>query len=118
MLGSLDKQVKQYVKETGNKGFGNAIKNNALTLTSDTLKTSTDDANFIQSIAGRGKDWTPFAIKSADRLSNNVLRTATGKQDLFDFMVKSSGMGKSTEPVWESVKLELTGRKIGERELT
>ena len=118
MLGSLDKQVKQYVKETGNKGFGNAIKNNTLTLTSDTLKTSTDDANFIKSIAGRGKDWTPFAIKSADRLSNNVLRTATGKQDLFDFMVKSSGMGKSTEPVWESVKLELTDRKIGERELT
>ena len=40
---------------------------------------STTDANFADSIFGRGKDWTPFAIKSADRLSNNVLRTATGK---------------------------------------
>jgi len=33
-------------------------------------------------------------------------------------MVKSSGMGKSTEPTWESVKLALTDRKIGERETT
>jgi len=31
-------------------------------------------------------------------------------------MVKSSGMGKSTEPLWESAKLSLTDRKIGERE--
>ena len=118
MLGSLDEQVKKYVKESGNKGFANASKNNALTLTSNILKMSTADANFIDSIFGRGKDWTPFAIKSADRLSNNILRTVTGKQDLFDFMVKSSGMGKSTEPIWESAKLSLTGRKIGEKETT
>ena len=79
---------------------------------------STSDANFVNSIFGRGKDWTPFAIKSADRLSNNILRTITGKQDLFDFIVRSSGMGRSTEPIWESAKLSLTDRKIGEREKT
>ena len=115
MFGSLDTSIKKYVKEVGNKNLLTAAGNTGLTLTSSILKMSTTDANFVESIFSRGKDWTPFAIKSADRLSNQIFRTITGKQDLFDFIAKSSGMGKNTEPLWESAKLAILNRKIGEK---
>ena len=78
------------------------------------LKASTDDANFLKSILGRGKDWTPFAIKQADRISNNFYRLVRGKQDVFDFATKLSGFGRSTIPGWDYAKITLTGEKIGE----
>jgi hypothetical protein len=79
MFGSLDNLAKAKAKEIGNKNFLNASINTGTTLSTSILKMSTTDANFIDSIFSRGKDWTPFAIKSADRLSNNVYRTITGK---------------------------------------
>ena len=73
------------------------------------------DANFFESIFGRGKDWTPFAIKSTDRLASNLVKVGTGKQDLYDFMIKSTGGGNATKPMWDYVKYETFGEKIGQR---
>ena len=69
MIGSLQEQVKDHIKTTGNTKLSNALENTFLDLGTNILNTSTDDANFLKSIFGRGKDWTPFAIKSTDRLS-------------------------------------------------
>jgi hypothetical protein len=49
--------------------LSNSIENTFLDLGTNILNMSTTDANFRESIFGRGKDWTPFAIKSTDRLS-------------------------------------------------
>ena len=115
MIGSLQEQVKDHIKNTGNAKLGNALVNTSLSLGTNILEMSTTDANFKESIFGRGKDWTPFAIKSTDRLSQNIVRLGTGKQDLVDFMVKSFGAAKNTQPLWDYVKLETTGRKIGQK---
>ena len=84
-------------------------------LISDLLKASTMDANFMDSIWGRGKDWTPFSIQATDRLVNNLIRVGTGKQDLYDFLIKSNGSTNATKPMWDYVKLETVGRKIGQK---
>ena len=115
MLGSMETQVKEYVKSTGNKTSGNAFSNTLLSGGMSLLTASTMDANFLDSMFSRGKDWTPFAIKQTDRLSQNILKVFTGKQDLFDFLVKSSGGGNFTRPMWDYVKINTLGRKIGER---
>ena len=91
------------------------MSNTMLSLGTNILDMSTTDANFIESIAGRGRDWTPFAVKSTDRLSKNIIKLGTGRQDLADFMVKSFGSAKNTQPMWDYVKLEITGRKIGQK---
>lgn len=115
MLGSMETQVKEYVKSTGNKTSGKAFSNTLLSGGMSLLRASTMDADFADSLFGRGKDWTPFAIKQADRLSQNIIKVGTGKQDLFDFLVKSSGGGNFTRPIWDYVKINTLGRKIGER---
>lgn len=115
MISSVQEQVKDHIKTTGNTKLSNSLENTFLSLGTNILETSTDDANFMKSIFGRGKDWTPFAIKSTDRLSQNIVRLGTGKQDLVDFMVKSFGAAKNTQPLWDYVKLETVGRKIGQK---
>lgn len=115
MIGSLQEQVKDHIKTTGNTKLGNAVENTFLDLGTNILSMSTTDADFMESIFSRGKDWTPFAIKSTDRLSQNIFRVLTGKQDFADFMIKSYGAAKNTQPLWDYVKLETTGRKIGQR---
>lgn len=115
MIGSIQEQVKEHIKTTGNTKLSNSLENTFLSLGTNILEMSTTDANFKESIFGRGRDWTPFAIKSTDRLSQNIVRLGTGKQDLVDFMVKSFGAAKNTQPLWDYVKLETTGRKIGQK---
>ena len=115
MIGSMKEQVKDHIKTTGNTKLDNALQNTMLDLGTNILDMSTTDANFAESIFSRGKDWTPFAIKSTDRLSKNILKLGTGRQDLIDFMVKSFGAAKNTQPLWDYVKLETTGRKIGQK---
>ena len=114
LLGSMESQVKEYTKD--NSSFGRSLGNTALSTTYNMLTLSTEDANFMTSIFARGKDWTPFAIKAADRISTNFIRVLTGKQDLYDFIVKSSGAGNTTQPVWDYVKMETLDRKIGQIE--
>ena len=70
MVGSMKEQVKEHIKNTGgNTKLSNALSNTMLDLGTNILDMSTTDADFISSIAGRGRDWTPFAVKSTDRLS-------------------------------------------------
>ena len=47
--------------------------------------------------------------------ATNIIKLGTGRQDLADFMVKSFGSAKNTQPMWDYVKLETTGRKIGQK---
>jgi uncharacterized membrane protein YraQ (UPF0718 family) len=62
LLGSLETQVKEYTKTSGNDTLGKAFSNTLLSGGTQILKASTMDANFLDSIWGRGKDWTPFSI--------------------------------------------------------
>ena len=115
LLGSVETQVKEYAKSSGNNTAGKALTNTLLSGGAQILKASTMDANFMDSIWGRGKDWTPFSIQATDRLVNNLIRVGTGKQDLYDFLIKSNGSTNATKPMWDYVKLETVGRKIGQK---
>ena len=64
--------------------------------------TEGDIQKIIQKLVKQRKD-------SADQY------TAAGRQDLADFMIKSFGSAKNTQPMWDYVKLETTGRKIGQK---
>lgn len=116
LLGSVDTSVKEYAKEVGNSNLGNALTNNGLALTTSILKASTEDTNFMKSIFGRGKQWTPFAIQSADRLLENSYRLVSGKSGLWEYLTRTSGAGKSFENSIEWVKLSLTDRKLNQYE--
>lgn len=115
LLSSVETQVKEYAKSSGNNTAGKALTNTLLSGGAQILKASTMDANFMDSIWGRGKDWTPFSIQATDRLVNNLIRVGTGKQDLYDFLIKSNGSTNATKPMWDYVKLETVGRKIGQK---
>lgn len=115
MFGSMAEQTKSYAKSTGNQDLGKAIGNTGLIGLTSILKASTDDADPVQGILGKGRDWTPFSIKQTERIFNNLVRVGTGKLDLFDFLIKSNGSTNFTQPLWESVKLNTLGRKIGQK---
>ena len=115
LLGSVETQVKDYAKASGNDSVGKALTNTVLSGGTQILKASTLDANFLESIFGRGRDWTPFAVQSTDRLAKNLIKVGTGKQDLYDFLIKSNGSTNATKPMWDYVKVSTLGRKIGQR---
>ena len=114
LLGSMETQVTAYAKASGNDTVGKAFTNTLLSGGTQILKASTLDANFMESIFGRGRTWTPFAVQSTDRLAQNLIRVGTGKQDLYDFLIRSNGSTNATRPMWDYVKVSTLGRKIGE----
>lgn len=115
LLGSMETQVTAYAKASGNDTVSKAFTNTLLSGGTQILKASTLDANFMESIFGRGRTWTPFAIQSTDRLAQNLIRVGTGKQDLYDFLIRSNGSTNATKPLWDYVKISSLGRKIGQR---
>lgn len=115
MFAALTNQAQEYAKASGNTSLSNALANTALLGTTSILEASTRDANAVESVFGRGKDWTPFAIKKGDKICTDIIKVGTGKMDLYDFLIKNNGATSSTKPLWDSVKINTLGRKIGQR---
>lgn len=115
MFGALANQASEYAKASGNASLGNSLANTALQGGVGILQASTQDANAFESIFGRGKDWTPFAIKKGDKLIKDLTRVVTGNLDLYDFLIKNNGATNSTKPFWDSVKINTLGYKIGQQ---
>lgn len=102
-----------YAKSTGNNTLEQAFKNNCLLTICSMFDQSTDDFNMIKSIGGRGKDWTPFAISSANRLCTNFSNVLDGNSDFYDATVKSVGAFRSNKPMLDFVKLNTFGVGLG-----
>lgn len=80
---------KQYVKENEADNLSQALTNEALMLGSNLLKSSAMDFNFMESIGGRGIDWTPFSISMMTNTYNNARLFLMGKQDFLKSFEKS-----------------------------
>ena len=117
--GSLTEFQKSYEKDHDNKYFGNAIKNSTLGLLTGMYTQSTEDFNGIRSLLrfqGRGPNWTPFSWTSISNVVTNWKRAIGGDQDFYDAIVKTASATKQTTPMWNYVKLNTLGTKIGEKE--
>lgn len=71
--------AKDYVKENEADNFGQALTNYSLMQGAELFKGSAMDFNFMESIGGRGIDWTPFSISMMNRTYNNFTAFLTGK---------------------------------------
>ena len=79
-------------------------------------ETSTDDFNFTKSVFGRGIQWTPFSLQSATRSFENWGKFAFGDRDFYDTMINTMTFTKNAKPIFDYVKQETLGRKIGKSE--
>ena len=116
--GSLTNFQKSYEKEHDNKYFANAVKNSTLGLFTGMYTQSTEDFNGIRSllrVQGRGPNWTPFSWTSISNVVSNWKRTIGGDQDFYDAVIKTASATKQTQPIWNYVKLNTLGRKIGQK---
>lgn len=111
----LQNGSKEYAKEHPNDNFGNALSNTALMVGTGIIQSSATDFNPITSIGGRGVQWTPFAITSMQNVFNQYKNFLGGNQDFYDAIVKTASATRSTTPMWEYVKLNTIGTKIGEK---
>ena len=68
----------------------------------------------LESIFGRGAQWTPFSIQSAKNTLSQYKSFLSGNQDFYDAIIKTSAATKTTAPIWEFVKLNTIGTKIGQ----
>lgn len=104
----------EHIKATGNKTFENAFVNNCMLNTAEMFSSAADDFNMVHSIFGRGAQWTPFAIQSADRTLTNISKMITGNKDLYDGAVNMFASTRSQQPVMDFIKISTLGREIGD----
>lgn len=78
------------------------------------LKTSTDDFFFMNTIFGRGMQWTPFSITTMTNTVKRLSSCISGNTDMYDTLVKMAALGRTREGVLDYVKINTLGRPIGD----
>ena len=111
----LQSGYNEYAKEHPNDSFSNALANTGLNVGVGIINSSATDFNPVESIFGRGVQWTPFAISSIKNVVTQYKNVLGGNQDFYDAVIKTSAAGRSTVPMWEFVKLNTIGTKVGEK---
>ena len=106
--------VNDWKKKADKRSFGEAMLATCASEAVNMLKSSGEDFDMIHSIGNRGMNWTPFAIQTMDRTLTRFGNVIQGKTDLYDATVKTLAVGRTTEPIWDYVKLNTIGRKIGD----
>ena len=77
---------------TVQQGLANA----SLALAEAIFDTSTLDFNPIESVAGRGVNWTPFAITTMTRMFHTWSRVVSGDDSVFDGFLKTFSASRTT----------------------
>ena len=71
------------------------------------IKNSFMDLNFIESIGSPIGQWTPFAFEWGQRTWANWWKVATGDEDFWDGVVKTSGGLKQIKPALDAIKPDI-----------
>lgn len=100
---SVQNDVKEYINENEADNLAQAITNNSLSLGASLLKTSVMDFNFLESIGGRGIDWTPFSISMMTNTYNNWRNFLTGSQSLKKTVEKSTSATRQIHEVFDYI---------------
>lgn len=101
--GSLSKFVKKDISDRGNKTAEDAVVNSALTLGSKILTSSTYDFNFLESIGGRGMQWTPFSVQTLNRTIDTFSSVISGDKSLYQGIINTAAATRSTKPFWQFI---------------
>lgn len=111
---SLLEATKDYTKSVGNDAFETAFVNNCLVNTAAMFESSTKDFWFLDSIFGKGLNWTPVSINSISRLVQNMANMVSGDTDLYDGLTKIFTATRQQEPMLDFIKMQLLGRSVGD----
>ena len=111
---ALENAAKDYTKEVGNENLSDAIVNNIMLNGVAMLKTSTDDFFFMNTIFGRGIQWTPFAITTTVNTVKRIGSCISGNTDFYDTGVKLSAATRTRESLFDNIKINYIGRPIGD----
>lgn len=68
------------------------------------VRNSFMDFNAADSVGGVLTSWTPFSLDWGSRTANNLLKVATGDEDIWDGIINTSGALKQVKPVLDTVK--------------
>lgn len=101
--GSIAAFVKDDVKERGDDSIDKIVVNSTLGLGSKILTNSTYDFNALESIAGRGINWTPFSIQTITATAKNFSSVITGDKSLYQGLVNSVAATRATKPFWNFI---------------
>ena len=71
------------------------------------VKNSFLDFNALDSIGGVVQTWTPFSFEWTGRTLKNIWNVATGDEDFWDGVIKTSGGLKQVKPVFDSIKPDM-----------
>lgn len=101
LAGSLEKSANDYIKERGNDTANKAVANATLSFSIGVLNHSFLDFNFMDSLFGRGVDWTPFAAKTALNTINYFGSCFAGDETFLRTLAKSMAATRSFKPIWD-----------------
>ena len=101
LSGSLEKSANDYIKERGNDTANKAVANATLSFSTGVLNHSFLDFNFMDSIFGRGVDWTPFAAKTIVNTLNYFGSCFAGDETFLRTLAKSTAATRSFKPIWD-----------------
>lgn len=97
----LDKLKADNIK---NKDFTTGLWISAANIAVMSIKNSFIDFNAFSSIADPFGQWTPFMLEWGGRTISNWWKVATGDEDIYDAIVKTSGGLKQIKPALDAIK--------------
>ena len=112
---SLMNATRKHIKEVGNDELSTAFMNTCLFGMTKMIASSADDFNFLRSICGQFVDWTPFSLGMMTRQVNNMWNILADDNDAYDGIVNIASATRNTKPIWDYVKINTIGRRIGEK---
>lgn len=111
---ALENAAQKHAKDTGNGDVGQAMINNAMVNMTAMLSSSFEDFNMAKSVFGRGIQWTPFSVSTLTNTYKRISSCISGNSDFYDTIVKMSAATRSQEMLFDNVKINSLGRKIGD----
>lgn len=111
---ALENAAQKHAKEVGNGDLGLALINNANANLTKMFVSSTRDFNPFESIFGRATQWTPFALSTLTKELDLASSLISGNKDWYDTVIKFSNATRSQENLFDYVKINALGRKIGD----
>lgn len=111
LAGWLEELFKEHLKENEGRRptFTQALLDTGAYIGIRSLRSSSDDLNFMGSIGGIATDWTPMSFKFIASMYDNWSKVVGGDRDFYDAMVNSSSATRHTRHLFDYIKTEQLG---------
>lgn len=98
IAGGIQNSAKTYVKESDDP-FANLT----VSFAANVFKQSFVDYDFIDSIFGRGLNWTPFSLTTAEKLLNSASQIMTGDMNAKTAILNTYGLTRELKPFFRTI---------------